>query len=283
MKGTNRFKLLSIVLVFAYLLSACSGAPGAPTGGGRAEPKEVAFTGTVESVGSGQITVSGQVVTLDAKSMVDPNIQVGDIVKVEAQVSADGAVIAIKIESSGADDSNTNSGNANDANTNGDNSNANTNDDNSNTGTDDNSNSNSNANDNGTGGTEQEITGVVSAITATSVTVDGVEYVFDASTEFKDPIFAGDTVKLHVLVGSDGSLTVREIEKISGTTIGDDNSNGNGNDDNSNGNSNDDNSNSNSNDDNSNSNSNDDHGNDNGGGSNSNDDNSNSGSNSNGG
>ena len=286
MKGTNRFKLLSIVLVFAYILSACSGAQGGPGGGGKPESKEVAFTGTVESVGSGQITVSGTVVVLDAKSMVDPNIQVGDIVKVEAQVSADGAVIAIKVESSGGDDTNTNSGNANDTNTNGDNSN--TSDDNSNTGTDDNSNSNANGNDNGTGGTEQEITGVVSAISASSVTVDGVEYKFDASTEVKDPIFAGDTVKLHVLVGSDGSLTVREIEKISGTTIGDDNSNGNSNDDNSNGNSNDDNGN----DDNSNGNSNDDNGNDDnsndsnsndGGGDNGNDDNSNSGSNSNGG
>ena len=277
MKGTNRFKLLSIILVFAYLLSACSGAQGTPSGGGKPESREVAFTGAVESVGSGQMTVSGQVVVLDAKSMVDPNIQVGDIVKVEAQISADGAVIAIKVESFGADDTNTNSGNDTGANTNDDNANANTNDDNSNTGTDDNSNSDSN--DNGAGGTEQEITGVVDAISAASVTVDGVEYQFDASTEISDLIFAGDTVKLHVLVGADGSLTVREIEKISGTTIGDDNSNGNSNDDNSND---DDSNDDNSNDDDDNSNDNDDND-DNSNDDDDNDDNSNSGSNSNGG
>ena len=281
MKSTNRFKLLSLVLVFAYLLSACSGAQGTPSGG-KPESKEVAFTGTVESVGAGQITVSGQVVTLDAASVVDANIQVGDIVKVEAQVSSDGAVIALKVESFGADDSNTNSddANANDSNANDDNANANTNDDNSNTGTDD-------ANDNGAGGIEQEITGLVSAISASSVTVDGVQYQFGSFTEIKDPIFAGDTVKLHVTVGADGSLTVREIEKISGTDMDNDNSNGNsndddGNDDNGNDdNSNDDNSNDDdSNDDNGNDDdSNDDNSNDN----DSNDDNSNSGSNSNGG
>jgi len=73
------------------------------------------------------------------------------------------------------------------------------------------------------------------------VTVDGVVYQFSSSTEFKDAIFAGDTVKLHVIVNADGSFTVREIEKSDDTSIGNDNSNDdNGNDDNSNGNSNDD-------------------------------------------
>ncbi len=268
MKGTNRIKLVSVFLAVAYLLSACSGtAPqsGSPVGGGKPLANDVAFTGTVESVNAGEITVSGQVVAIDAASIVDPNIQIGDIVKVEAQVTSDGAVIALRVESFGADDANTNSddGNVNDTNANDGNSNANTNDDNSNTGAD-----NSNGNDNGTGGTEQEVTGMVSAISAASVTVDGVEYKFDASTEIKDPIFAGDTVKLHVMVGADGSLTVREIEKVSGTDIGDDNSND---DDSNDDNGNDDNSND---DDSNDDNSNDDD---------SNDDNSNSGSNSNGG
>ena len=115
-----------------------------------------------------------------------------------------------------------------------------------------------------TGATSPRNATGVCQIRTSSVTVGGVEYKFAASTEFKGAIFAGDTVKLHVIAGSDGSLTVREIEKVSGTSIGSGNSNGS--DDNSNGNSNDDNGN-------------DDHGNDNGGG-NSNDD-SKSGSNSN--
>lgn len=246
MKGINRFKLLSIVLVFAYLLSACSGAAtqsAAPSGGGKPEAKEVAFTGTVEAISAGEITVSGQIVGLDAKTILDPNIKVGDIVKVEAQVSDTGAVTALKVESSVADDttnSNTNADNTNADNTNGTDTNAN---DNSNTG-----------NDNGAavGGAEQEIVGVVDAISADSVTVDGVVYQFGSFTELKDAIFVGDAVKLHVIVNADGSFTVREIGKSVGTGIGDDNSN----DDNSNSNVNDDNGND------DNSNSNDDNGND---------------------
>ena len=247
MKATNRLKLLSIILVFAYLLSACSGAApqsNSPTGSGKPQSMEVAFTGTVESVSAGQITISGQTVTIDAKTMLDPNIKVGDIVKVEAQVSDTGAVLALKVESFGADDTNTNSNvNANDNSTNAnDNTNANTND-NSNASNDNvNGNVNSNDNTNTAGGTAQEIVGVVDAFSSDSVTVDGVVYQITSLTEFKDAIFAGDTVKLHVIVNADGSLTVREIEKFSGTTVGDDNSNSNGNDDhgNSNGNSNDD-------------------------------------------
>ena len=274
MKAVNRFKLLSIVLVFAYLLSACSGAAtqsAAPSGSGKPQGKEVAFTGIVEAIGAGEITVSGQVVALDARSVLDPNIKVGDIVKVEASVSDTGAVIALKVESSVADDTTAGQGNTNDNNTNADNTNAdNTNG--TNTNANDNStpaNDNTAVNDNGSvvGGTGQEISGVVDAISADAVTIDGVTYQFGSFTELKDAIFVGDTVKLHVIVNADGSLTVREIEKSAGAGIGDDNSNDdnsnsnvnddNGNDDNSNGsNSNDDNGNDDHDDDNSNSNSN---------------------------
>ena len=270
MKAVNRFKLLSIVLVFAYLLSACSGAAtqsAVPSGSGKPQAKEVAFTGIVEAIGASEITVSGQVVALDAKSVLDPNLKVGDIVKVEASVSDTGAVIALKVESSVADDTTAGQGNTNDTNTNADNTNAdntngtNTNaNDNSSTGND-----NTAVNDNSSvvGEVEQEISGIVDAISADSVTIDGVTYQFGSFTELKDAIFVGDAVKLHVIVNADGSLTIREIEKSAGAGIGDDNSN----DDNSNSNVNDDNGNDdNSNDDNGN----DDHDDDNNSNSNSN-------------
>jgi acyl-CoA hydrolase len=232
MKGKNRLSLLSILLVAAYLLSACSGvatqSSGNPVSGGKPLLQEVAFTGTVEAINASEITISGQVVSIDSNTTLDPSIKVGDIVKVEGQVSETGTVLALQVESFGADDSNTNSGNENDDNSN---SNANTNsNDNSNTG-------NTNNNDNGSlsGGTVQEITGVVEALTADSVTINGVIYQFSSFTEFKGAVFAGDSVKLHVIVNADGSFTVREIEKSSGTNIGNDNSNDdNSNDDNSN-------------------------------------------------
>jgi hypothetical protein len=243
MKGTYRFKWLSIILVLSYLLTACSGAApqaGDPMGSGKPQAREVSFTGTVEAVGSGTITISGQTVSLDAKTIVDPNIKVGNIVKVEAQVSETGAVLALKVESFSSDNASVDTGNTND-----DSANTNTSvDPNTNISVDDNSNTstndNANSNDNGTatGGVEQEVFGTVESLTADSVTINGVTYQFTSFTEFKDAIFTGDSVKLHVIVNADGSFTVREIEKSAGRTGGDDNSNSN--DDNSNGNSNDD-------------------------------------------
>ena len=233
MKGINRFKLLSIVLLLAYLLSACSGVSpqsGNPVGGGKPQAKEVAFTGTVQAVSGSEITVSGQVVAIDARTVLDPNIKVGDIVRVEAQVTESGAVIALTVESSSVSDDATNS---NDGNANDDNANTNTGDDNTNSSDNTNGDDNTNSNDNDAGSAEQEIFGVVEAITADSVTIDGVVYQLSSFTEFDDPVSVGDNVKLHVIVNADGTLTVREIEQSDGSD--DDNSNDdNGNDDNSN-------------------------------------------------
>jgi len=295
MQKSVRFTLLSVLVVGAYVLSACGGAvpqssPSTTTDvAQKVQAKEIAFTGIVEAMNGTQWVVSGKVVTLDPSTAMDSNIAVGDIVKVEGSVSADGVVVALTIESSSVDD-NANGGNANDGNVNG-NANVNSND---NTSNDDNSNSaNGNAND--SAGNGPEVFGIVEAVTADSVTVNGVTYQFASFTEIKDAIVVGDQVKIHVIVNADGIFTIREIERSDGLGS-DDNSNGdNSNDDNGNdSNSNDDNGNDgNSNDDNGNDNGSNDNGssgggggNDNGGGGNDNggdDDNGGGGSNDNGG
>ena len=268
MKKSQRLIVFTLLLG-ALLLSACSGA--APSQGDSSQAPagsqftEVVFTGSVESMGGGQWLISGQQVGVDDSTSVDPGIQAGDIVRVEANVSPDGVVLALRIESSRPDDvgANDNASNGNDSNTNDDNANTN---DNTNTG-DDNSNGNVNSNDNGNGapaGPEQETSGVVEAITTDSITIGGITYSIASFTEFKNIIAVGDQVKIHVIVNADGTLTIREIEKTAGTSIGDDNSNAN--DDNSNLNG----------DDNSNGNSNDNDSNDNGDDNNSNDDDDNS-------
>ncbi len=247
----NRFALVSLLLVGAYLLSACGGTlpqSSASEVAPKVLEKEVVFTGVVESMNGSQWVISGQAVTVDPAAALDPNITVGLIVKVEGKVSADGTVVALKIETSTVSDDNANGGNSNDVGNTNDgnsNSNANSNDDN---GNDDGSNDN--------GDDAGEVFGVVEAISADSVTINGVTYQFASFTEFKDAIAVGDQVKLHVIVNADGTFTIREIEKSDGSD--DDNSN----DGNSNG---DDNGNSNDND------SNDNSSNDNGGGGNSND------------
>ena len=258
MYRSQRF-IITVALLGAYLLSACTGAlPQQDDSPAGSQSTEVVFTGTVEAMDGTQWLISGQQVDVEGSS-IDANIQVGDIVRVEANVSGDGSVLAVKIESSGSDDTGANDNSANDNSGNANDDNANSNDANSN---DDNSNDNGNANDNGndnsnTSGTEQEVSGVVQAIGTGTITIDGVTYNLTDSTEFKDAIAVGDQVKIHVVANADGTLTIREVEKVSGTSIGNDN--GNSNDDNSNG----DDSNHNSNDDNSNDDdSNDDNGND---------------------
>jgi len=258
----------SLLMLGAYLLSACSGTIPQPTdsvGIPNVQTNDVVFTGVVEAIGDSQWTISGQPVSVEVSTAVDPNIQVGDIVKVEASVGQDGVVVAAKVEASGANDENANSNSSND-----NASSTNDNTANSNDGQVDN-NSNS-ANDNGNNGNlAGEIVGVVETITIDSITINGISYGLASFTEFNDVIAVGDQVKIHVISNADGTFTIREIEKSIGP--GADNSNTNSNDNgnaNSNTNDSDDSSNDNS-DDNSN-NGNDNGDDDHGGGGNSNDD-----------
>jgi hypothetical protein len=240
MKQTFRIRFISIALIGAYLLSACGGAlpQVAPSEvAQKVQTREIVFTGAVEQISGDQWVVSGQAFTVAPTASMDSSIAVGDIVKVEGQVSADGVVTALKVETSMATDDNANDGNVN-GNTNDDASGSGSNaNDNANTNANTNADNSNSANDNGSaGGTGgPEVFGLVEAITTESITVNGVTYQFATFTEFKDAIAVGDQVKIHVIVNSDGTFSIREIEKSDG--LGDDgNSNDdNGNDDNSNG------------------------------------------------
>jgi hypothetical protein len=260
----NLYIVVSLLMLGAYLLSACSGTipqPADSVGIPNVQVNDVVFTGVVEAIGDSQWTISGQPVSLDVSTVVDPNIQVGDIVKVEASVGQDGVVVAAKVEASSANDDNANSNPSNDNAGNTNDNTANSND----SQVDGNSNS---ANDNGNNdNVAGEIVGVVQAIAIDSITINGISYGLASFTEFNDVIAVGDPVKIHVIVNADGTFSIREIEKS--IDPGADNSNANSND-NSNANDSDDGANGNSNDDGNNRNDNDDD--DPGGGGNSNDD-----------
>ena len=258
------FKFLGVVLLLGgILLSACTAAAPAgqnTTSAGSDKPvSEVVFTGTIESMNGSQWVINGQTITVDSSTMQDGSFLVGDTVKVEAQVAADGAVTAKSVESPSADDlaeaaTSTPEPAATETSV-----------------IDDNSN---------------EAVGAVEAINDTSITIAGQTYTFAPGAEIKGFIELGTIVKLHFVTNADGTLSVREVELANPTDAGnnngsDDNSNGtnvndnsstdNSNDTNVNDNSSDDNSNVNSNDDqdddNANANSNDDNGNDDNGGS----------------
>jgi hypothetical protein len=62
-------------------------------------------------------------------------------------------------------------------------------------------------------GLKQEVVGTVTAMDATSITLDGTVYTLTAATEMKGVVQVGDTVKLEIVTSADGSLTVREVAK----------------------------------------------------------------------
>ncbi len=165
----KRFLFITVVLLAAYVLSACGG--GAPV----ASPAEqasvkvdaslVAYTGTIEGMNGNQWIINGQTLTVDPAVVRDGPFQVGDVVKIEGNVNPDGSLTVSRIEAPSAadltelprlgdDNANSNDDNSNDANANSNdgngnddnanNANSNSNDDDSN---DDNANLNSNDDD----------------------------------------------------------------------------------------------------------------------------------------
>lgn len=217
----HRFKVISFFLIAAYLLTACGGTlPSAPlsSSGSKGEAAPVAFTGVVESMNGSQWTVSGQPLTLDPKASLDPNIAVGDTVKIEANVSADGTVVAKKVESSNNDHPSA----------------AASVDDKSVPLSTSSSGANSPADSSSAQGqpnSQAEVSGAVESMTADTITINGVTYNLASFTEVKDTLAVGDEVKLHVNVNADGTFTVREIEKLASTTVEDNSTNSNGSND----------------------------------------------------
>jgi len=219
MKTINRFKALSFFLIAARLLAACGGTLPASTTSAQSpkgEANAVAFTGIVEAMNGTQWTVSGQPLTLDPQVSLDPHIAVGDTVKVEANVSADGSVVAMKVESSAKDDvASTSSADGNS-----------TPDPVGTPSADvssrqEVSSTSDPASAQAAADPQNEIFGTVEAMTADSITIDGVTYnLAQGFSEVKDSLAVGDQVKLHVVANADGTFTVREIEK-SGPTIED--------------------------------------------------------------
>jgi hypothetical protein len=244
------FKLFWVMVILGgLLLSACAGAPASeavPAAGSAGSDKaisEVVFTGAIESMNGDQWTINGQTIKVDPSVLRDGPFVIGDTVKVQAHVAADGSVTAKRVESPSAVDlaeaaTSTPEPSA--------------------TGT------SVASNDNGA-----EAVGAVEAITDTSITLGGQTYSFAPGAEIKGTLEVGILVKLHFITNADGTLSVREVEIADPAQV----SNNNSNDDNSNGtNVNDNSSNDNSSDDNSSVNSNDDHGNNGNGNGNSNDD-----------
>jgi hypothetical protein len=174
----------------------------------------------VEAINGTQWTVAGQTLTLDPQAAVDPNIAVGDTVKIQANVAADGSVVVKKVESSSKDDGVSVLA-----------------DDSSSTpdpvatSSPDVSSTADPSSTQDPGNSQNEILGTIEAMTADTITINGVSYNLADFSEIKGNLVIGDQVKVHVIVNADGSFTIREIEHSTTPTVDDNSSNSNGTDD----------------------------------------------------
>lgn len=188
----NRFTLISILIIGTYVLSACGGGIRSLTASPEVAPKilekEIAFTGIVEAINGNEWIVGGHKVTVDPVAVLDSNVAVGANVKVEGHLSVDGLVTVLNVETSiatGVHGNNVTTGFDFD------------NDDNSDDGD----------------GVATEITGVVEALTADSVTVGSVTYPLAIFTDIDDAIMVGDLVEIEFIVNADGTFTVLDVDK----------------------------------------------------------------------
>ena len=74
-----KYVIMSLLILGAYLLSACSGVTPTPSvvdDSSNGQFQEIVFTGTVESMDGGHWQISGQTVSVDSITSVDGNVQV---------------------------------------------------------------------------------------------------------------------------------------------------------------------------------------------------------------
>lgn len=131
----KQFVITTVVVLLAYVLSACGGAlpatelPASDQAAVKVQAVEVAFTGVVEAMSGSDWTVNGQVLAVDPAVVRDGPFQVGDTIKVEGTVNTDGSLSISRVEAPSAadlanlpqlgnDNANSNDNNSNDANAN---------------------------------------------------------------------------------------------------------------------------------------------------------------------
>ena len=110
MKTNKRFFVMTIVLLAAYVLSACGGVPqqAGQSSNDQAAIKvravEVAFLGMIDAVNGNEWTINGQVLSVDPSVVRDGPFQAGDTVKIEGEVNQDGSITVVRVEAPSADD-----------------------------------------------------------------------------------------------------------------------------------------------------------------------------------
>lgn len=194
--------LLFVLALTAMLVSACGGAADAMSAGtGKGQASLVEFTGVIEAIDGNQWTIGGQVITIDPSVLHNGPYNVGDTVKVEADVKADGSILITSVElPSIASDLSSDSALSDPI--------------------------------NGVlvfDNSGTEVFGTVDSITTDTVVMGGQIFEIANGAEFKNQIKSGDFVKVHVSLNADGTMSITEIETWDPALINGDNSNSNSN------------------------------------------------------
>ncbi|MHB8779713.1 MAG: DUF5666 domain-containing protein [Anaerolineales bacterium] len=197
MKKMSRV-LLFVLALTAMLVGAYGGvASAASAGTGKGQASLMEFTGVIEAIDGNQWTIGGQVITIDPTVLHNGPYKVGDTVKVEADVQADGSILITSVELPSIA-SDLFSASALSDPINGvlvfDNS-----------------------------GTE--VFGTVDSITTDTVVIGGLLFEIANGAEFKNQIKSGDFVKVHVSLNADGTMSITEIEAWDPALVNEDNSN----------------------------------------------------------
>ena len=209
------YLLVIVLALIAMLISACGSSAGqsAPdtssAGGGSKQAMPVAFTGVIESINGNEWSINGQTITVDPAVVRDGPFNVGDTVKVEVQVQADGSMVvnsvetpapavAVVVPSSSPDASGTPESFLSSPNT----------PESVSISTPEPAPSNSPDIQN------QEAFGTVTSISDNTIVIGGKTYQFANNAEIKNQIQNGASVKVHFILNADGSMTITEIQNF---------------------------------------------------------------------
>lgn len=214
MKKVSRIFLIVSVLA-AMLLNAC-GATSAvnadsSVGAGKGKASPVEFTGVIDVINGNQWVVNGQTITVDPAVVKDGPFNVGDKVKVEADVQTDGSIVITRVETPSAPVAgSTDVPVATDASL---------------------STPQAGSTPDPAAGivfddSGNEAFGTVDGFDGTTIVIGGQSFTVANGAEIKDTIAAGDFVKVEFILNSDGTLSIREMQLWDPAAVGSGNSGG---------------------------------------------------------
>ncbi len=203
MQRANRFFIISLIAAGAFLVNTWTASSLAGVPSQQSPPamsSQMAFSGVVQAIHGDQWTINGQVFAVDPAAIHYGAVTVGSPVEVRANVAQDGSVT---VTSLGPPDgvmtdvhgSNSPAGWANGIIYFAQNSGLMT--------------TSKSADQNEQ--YEVKITGTLTAMDATSITVDGIVYMLAPGSEVRDGLKIGDTVRLEYYAMPDGTVTVEEL------------------------------------------------------------------------